>query len=81
MKTTVVLPDSLVAEARRTAAAERTTLRALIEEGLREVLERRRARPPYRLPDASVGGHGLSAQFRGASWDAIRDAAYGAPGE
>ena len=79
MKTTVVLPDALVAEARRAAAEEQTTLRALIEEGLREVLERRRRRPPFRLPEAAVSGNGLREEFRGADWQAIRDAAYGAP--
>jgi len=79
MKTTIVLPDALLAEAKRAAAEEQTTLRALIEEGLREVLERRRRRPAFRLPDAAVDGDGLREEFRGADWAAIRDAAYGTP--
>lgn len=76
-KTTVILPDALVDEARRVAAEQRTTLRALLEEGLREVLERRAQRRTFQLADASVGGHGLQEEFRGAAWARIRDAAYG----
>ena len=38
MKTTVDIADSLFEAARRAAARERTTLRALIEEGLYEPL-------------------------------------------
>ena len=37
MKTTVEISDSLAEEAKRVAARERTTLRALIEAGLRAV--------------------------------------------
>lgn len=77
MKTTVILPDALVAEARRVAAEQRTTLRALVEEGLREILERRARRGTFRLVDASVGGQGFQEDFRGAGWAKIRDAAYG----
>lgn len=77
MKTTVILPDALVAEARRVAAEQRTTLRALVEEGLREVLERRARRGTFHLVDASVDGEGLHEAFQGADWAKVRDAAYG----
>ena len=42
MKTTVEISDALLDEARRAAARERTTVRALIEEGLRKVIKDRR---------------------------------------
>lgn len=42
MKTTIDIAQSLLAEARERARAEGTTLRALVEEGLRVTLERRR---------------------------------------
>jgi hypothetical protein len=39
MKTTIELPDDLLTEAKKRAAEERTTLRAIIEEGLRSRLD------------------------------------------
>lgn len=76
-KTTVDIPESLLAEAKEVAAREGTTLRALVESGLRAVIDRRlRADATFRLRDASVDGEGLQPEFRGAGWDRIRDAAY-----
>ncbi|WP_433253578.1 type II toxin-antitoxin system VapB family antitoxin [Streptosporangium sp. CA-135522] len=77
MKTTVDIPDALLCEARQVARAEGTTLRALIEEGLRFALARRARKGGYRLPDAAVGGRGLQPQVSGASWEDIRSLAYG----
>ena len=75
-KTTINLPDSLLAEAKEVAAREGTTLRALVESGLRAAVSRRRpGSQRFRLADASVGGNGLQAEFKGAGWDRIRDAA------
>ncbi len=59
------------------AERENTTLRALIEAGLRLVLRDRRKRASFRLRDASFRGDGLQPEFRAASWDRIREAAYG----
>lgn len=42
MKTTVELPDALLIAAKKTAAADRTTLRAILERGLRRELKERR---------------------------------------
>ncbi|QSB14399.1 type II toxin-antitoxin system VapB family antitoxin [Natronosporangium hydrolyticum] len=77
MKTTVELPDPLVQEAQEVARAEGTTLRALVEDGLRAALAGRRAGARFRLPDASVDGAGLRPEFQDASWDEIRAAIYG----
>jgi hypothetical protein len=77
MKTTVDLPAALVREAQDLARAEGTTLRALIEDGLRAALERRRSESRFRLPDASVDGNGLRPEFRDAGWDDMRAAIYG----
>ena len=76
MKTTVEIPDALLAEAQRVVHHERTTLRALIEEGLRQVLQGRRRRPRFRLRDAAVDGEGIAPEFSGGSWDRVRDAIY-----
>jgi methylthioribose-1-phosphate isomerase len=40
LKTTIEISDALLEEARRVAARDRTTVRSLIEEGLRIVLDR-----------------------------------------
>ena len=76
MKTTVEISDELAYEAREVAASDATTLRALIEAGLRKVLRDRRKRTRFRLRDASFRGRGLQADFQSAGWNRIRDAAY-----
>lgn len=76
MKTTVEISDEIAREARALAAREKTTLRALIEDGLRAVLRDRRRRSRFRLREASFGGTGLQSEFRDASWERIREAAY-----
>jgi hypothetical protein len=75
MKTTIEISDAVLERAKAVASREGTTLRALVEEGLRQVLKARRA-GAFKLRDASVDGSGLTPEFRGASWDALRDAAY-----
>jgi Arc/MetJ family transcription regulator len=76
MKTTVEIPDALLAEAQRVARRERTTLRALLAEGLRRAIDSRRQRPRFTLRDAAVDGQGLTAEFAGGSWERVRDAIY-----
>ena len=76
MKTTVDIADSLLDAVKRLAAAERTTLRALIEEGLRRVLERRERRGAFRLRRASFRGNGLQPDAREGGWERIRDLTY-----
>jgi hypothetical protein len=77
MKTTVQLPDSLLARAKTIARQEGTTLAALVEEGLRSVVQARsgQSEKPFVLRDASVGGKGMSPEFKDR-WDAVRDAIY-----
>ena len=76
MKTTVNLPDELLREAQELARRERTTLRELIETGLRAVVKQRSGESSFVLPDASVDGQGLQQAFRGASWEKIRETIY-----
>lgn len=77
MKTTVEISDGLARAAKRLAAEENTTLRALIESGLERILEERGERTTFHLRDASFRGRGLQPEFRAAGWDRIRAAAYG----
>lgn len=76
MKTTVEIPDALLRAARKVAAEEDTTVRALIEEGLRRALEQRQAGSRFRLRDASFGEGGLHPDIREGSWERIRDLIY-----
>jgi hypothetical protein len=77
MKTTVDLPDELLLEAQRIARDEGTTLKSVMEEGLRAVIARHRTARQFRLRDASVTGRGLQSEFAGADWSKIREASYG----
>src|ERR671914_506042 len=69
MKTTVEIPEALLDEARRVATQERTTVRALIEEGLRRVVADRSRPTTYRLRRAAFKGDGLQPAAEGASWE------------
>lgn len=80
MKTTVNLPDELLREAQELARRERTTLRELIESGLRAVVKQRSTHSGFVLADAAVDGQGLQPALRGASWDQIRNTIYEHPG-
>lgn len=55
-RTTVRLPDELLAKAKRKAAAEGRTLTSLIEEGLRSVIARKAEPAPRRMPPVSAAG-------------------------
>jgi len=81
MKTTVEISNLVLAQARRVAAREGTTLRALIEEGLRQVLEDRKLNgrkneKKFRLRDGSFRGDGLCSEVADGSWERIRDLVY-----
>ena len=77
MKSTVDIADHLLAEAKQAAAREGTTLRALVEAGLRQVLRERRARSaPFALRRASFKGKGLRTELQGLPWEHIRSLAY-----
>lgn len=78
MKTTIEIAAPLLAEAKALAAREKTTLRCLVEEGLREVLRRKKVEQPFVLRDASFkGGQGLTPEFEAkGGWARLREAAY-----
>jgi Arc/MetJ family transcription regulator len=78
MKTTIQIADSLFREARRVARQERTTLRALVEEGLRRAIAERRSRRSkrFRLRRVTFKGRGLQPHLAGATWDQILDLSY-----
>jgi mRNA-degrading endonuclease RelE of RelBE toxin-antitoxin system len=76
MKTTVQIPDSIFEEARKLAHRERTTLKALIQEGLRRIISEHKQRGRFKLRKATFKGTGLQPHLAGASWDKIRELSY-----
>ena len=76
MKTTVELPDGLVRDAKRLALRERTTVRALIERGLRSVVAGRAPAARFTLRPGGFRGDGLVAGRSLRDWETIRDLSY-----
>ena len=76
MKTTVEISDALLRAARQLAAEEGTSVRALIEEGLRRVIEQRRRARGFRLRMVTFRGKGLRPEVREGSWERIRELIY-----
>lgn len=77
MKTTVDIADAVFESARRLAAREGTTMRALIEEGLRTLIRQRRATPrTFVLRDASFKGDGLVPGVSLDDWSHVRGLIY-----
>jgi hypothetical protein len=74
MKTTIELPDDLLAEAKRVAAARGDTFKGVLVMALRRSLDLERGTPAqFRLRDASFNGHGLVKEM---DWAEIRETIY-----
>jgi hypothetical protein len=77
MKTTIDVADALLREAREVAARDQTTLKDLVHEGLRRVLdERSPRRRAFKLRSIEAGGGGFMPEFADGDWQRIRDAIY-----
>lgn len=76
MKTTIQIPDSLLEEARKITVKEKTTLKALVEEGLRLIVAKHKRTGVFRLRKASFKGKGLQSHLEGAPWERIREEIY-----
>lgn len=76
MKTTLEIPDPLLREVRKIAQRERTTLRALVEQGLRRVVAEKKQPAAFSLRKASFKGQGLRPELQDAGWERLRDLAY-----
>jgi hypothetical protein len=77
VKTTVEIPDALLERARLQARQSGRPVRALIEEGLRLVLQAGSATVDYRLPDRSIGVPDGPNPLEAMSWQDLRDEVYG----
>lgn len=76
LTTTIEISDDLAKQAKAHATRENTTLRSLVERGLRLAMRADGQRRRFVLRGASVPGHGLQPGYRDADWTRVREAAY-----
>lgn len=77
MKTTIEIADDLFERAQGLARKEKTTFRALTEQGLRLVLKEKQQSKTRKLPPlVTVRGGGLTDEFKNATWEQLRDEIY-----
>lgn len=76
MKTTLEISTPLLRRAKKVAAQEGTTLRALVEEGLATTLRARKTSSAAIPPLVTLKGTGMNPEFAEGGWDKIRDAIY-----
>ncbi len=79
MKTTLDIQDELLVRAKRYARRTGRPLSAVVEEGLLRVLSSAVPRPPYRLPDESMGDPVGPDPLEEYSWHDLREVIYGEP--
>lgn len=79
MKTTVEIADPLLRKAKLRAARDRTTLRALVEQGLSHVLREPESPKKFELKIKGYGSGGLTDEFKNATPDQWLEAMYGEP--
>jgi hypothetical protein len=77
VKITVEISDALLLRAKRHARKVGRPLRALIEDGLSQVLPAEHARIQYHLPDVSVGDPHGPDPLEAMSWQDLREKIYG----
>ena len=77
MKTTLDIHDELLTRAKRQSKRTGRPLRAIVEDGLREVLSNGSGSERYRMPDLSVGNPGSRDPLEAYSWQDMRELIYG----
>lgn len=75
MKTSIDISDHLLQQARRLSRERGTTLRSLVEEGLRQVLAQQQQERAEELPPLVVYGRADDGTDTW-SWESIRDEIY-----
>ena len=70
MTTTIEIPDDLFRAAESRAAEQGVPLHQVVEEALRDQLEKDSPGKPFRLEDGSFDGGGLQ---EGVTWDRLLD--------
>ena len=80
MKTTIEIHDGLLIRAKQLTKETHRPLRAVVEEGLRLVLDRPRPTTAYELPDLRQADPGANDPLERYSWPELRELIYGDPG-
>ena len=73
MKTTIDIADELIKRARLLQARDHVTLRSLIEDGLRDILDKRSKPSKYKFSPIVVGGPEIDRSMTPAKVNAIID--------
>jgi hypothetical protein len=76
MKTTIDIADPLFDQAKRHAERSGTTLRALVEQGLRQVLAAQPRAKPFKFQPVTFKGDGPAPGCEDWDWSRVRDLAY-----
>jgi len=77
MKTTVILPDALMEKVRKRAKKEHSTLTRILEQALRDYLERPPQKPAEHSPRIEpFPGDGYADATLEGNWPRIRDLIY-----
>lgn len=76
MRTSVDLSEAVLQRAKKLAKQRKTSMRALIEEGLRLLSDRQEAVSRYRLVDCSYGEGGMQPGIASEDWATLRDLVY-----
>ncbi len=76
MRTSIDVPDALLAKVRQVARRRGCTLKELVIEGLHVVVEQQARAPRFRLRDASFGKGGMAEGLDETDWEKVRDLSY-----
>ena len=76
MKTTIEIHDELLIRAKRHACKTGCSLRAVVEDGLRRVLDAPPSPSRYVLPDLRVGDPNSPDPLEGYTWSELRELIY-----
>ena len=80
MKTTIEIHDELLIRAKRHAQQTGRPLRAVVEDGLRRVLDAPPVSNRYALPDLRVGDPNSPDPLEGYTWPEVRELIYASRG-
>jgi hypothetical protein len=76
MKTTVEIADALFEQVKRHAAGQGITIRAVIEQGLRQVLAAQPRAQAFRFEPVTFKGDGPAPGCEDWEWARVRDLTY-----
>ena len=76
MRTSIEIPDALLAKARQVARHRGTTLKQIVIEGLHAVVDQQAKAPRFRMRDGSFGKGGLNEGLDETDGDRIRELSY-----